>query len=162
MTSIRFLLIACIVLSLSGCRRDDARPADLPQLYSCILTITQEGKPVDEASVTLTSKNPGVKYAVCSGTTDATGKVVVRTYGYDGVPSGHYAVTVSKFNVEGQHEKINEYGETYMGGGKVYSYVEQTYGDLNTSSLEMLVGTKRCEATFDVGKAVRVYVSEAL
>jgi hypothetical protein len=85
-----FVLIAAV----SGCG-GESRPADLPSLYPCSITITLDGKPLDNAAVNLNSVEQSKWFAF--GITDQNGVVTMNTQTkYPGVASGEYTVTVTK------------------------------------------------------------------
>jgi len=62
-------------------------------------TVTHDGKPVDQAKVTLysTVEAKGEKGGVYSAQTDSSGKYLIATVGKEqGIPPGMYKVTVTK------------------------------------------------------------------
>jgi hypothetical protein len=72
------LTLFCTLFSVSGCK-DSSRPEDLPKLFPCVITITQEGKPLEEASVELVATDQNnAKYKSLS-ITDAEGRAVMST-----------------------------------------------------------------------------------
>ena len=154
-TFITLLSIVSITF-LSGCDSGPPRPADLPTLHRVTLTITQEGTPLAEADVVLTSTMPQT-YSLASGTTDANGVVLLRTYGFDGVPAGRYTITVSKVAIEGGTEQ-QDGPATIIIGGQIYQYVAADYLDVGTSPLSIEVAG-RMEQAFDIGAAVRQFMA---
>ena len=152
-----FILIVALLL-LAGCGGDPSRPADLPKLYPVSITITQEGNPVEGATVTLVSKTP-TKYGTSAGSTDSSGIAGFRTYGFDGVPEGEYAVMVDKMVEEGAREITTSTGDTHMTRGKTYRYVEPKYLREAQTPLGISVTTQGAKETFDVGAPVRIFVS---
>lgn len=146
------LLIACVLASVSslGCK-DKSRPADLPEDMSpCFVTITQEGKPLEGASVNFEYTTP-VKYTT-SGVTDANGVAQMSTYGYGGAQIGTAKVVVTKMVTEGLVEATDDDEEGSMGSD--FYVVDAKYGSVDTTDLEITVDSKECKATFDVGPAV--------
>lgn len=143
--------IACALLAVSslGCK-DNSRPADLPEdMTPCKITITQEGQPVEGVTVDL-EYSTDVKYTT-SGTTDASGVAVMMTYGYAGAQQGVAKVRVDKLVTEGASE--GDYGEAGTMGEDFY-VVEEQYRSFDTTPLEITVGKKNVEETFEVGPAV--------
>lgn len=88
-------LILFLVASASACSRK--LPADLPKLYSCRVTISAGGSPVEDAMVTFIAEDS--KWSAI-GTTDSAGAASLQTNGrYPGVAAGQYKVTVQKYHV---------------------------------------------------------------
>ena len=94
------LLYAPIILGCSylfvfaGCSAQKT-PDGMPALYPCTILLTMDGRPLDEASVTLHPMEQSGYSA--GGTTNASGAVEIMTGGqYRGVPVGQYKVTVTK------------------------------------------------------------------
>lgn len=101
----------------------------------------QGGVPLAEAAVELAAVGEGVKYR-SSSFTDASGRAVMSTYGFPGVPAGKYKVIVKKTLVDGTVE---------------YRTVEAEYSDAETTPYEIEVtGKGKSAATFDVGKAIKI------
>ena len=153
-----FSFIAALSLQM-GCGKDINRPDDLPKLYPVSVTVTQEGKPLPGATVTLNSKTP-TKYGTCSAETDASGVAVLRTYGYNGAPLGQYTVMVEKRGVEGARETKDEYGTTMMSGGKIYQYVDAKYTNEGSTPFSIDVTEKGAKEAFEVGAPVRLYLGD--
>jgi len=158
MRTIITLLFIVSVAFQAGCGpQGPPRPSDLPTLHLVSITITQEGTPLAGASVILTSKTPQT-YSTASGTTDAAGVVVPRTYGFEGIPVGQYTVSVSKTAIEGATEQMD--GSTPIQvGGKIYQYVGKEYLETRTSPLSIDVSAAM-ETTLDVGASVREFIAD--
>ena len=158
MRTIVFLSLSVVLVLLSGCK-DKSRPSDFPDVFSVSITITQEDKPLEGATVTLIAKTPS-QYGTASGTTDASGVAKLRTYGHDGVPAGDYAVLVTKQGVENAKESKTLEGLPIMVGGENYQYVDGKFSKESTTTHSISVTNKGAKETFDVGAAVRVFVSK--
>jgi 5-hydroxyisourate hydrolase-like protein (transthyretin family) len=150
-------VLSAMLLMILGCK-DKPQPEDLPKLYPCIVTITQDGKPLEDAAVELIAEDQSnAKYQPVTKT-DTEGKAVMSTYGYKGAPAGKYKVVISK--------KIDDdfvYGTSSTGDKEVQKYntyrtVEPKYSDSKTTphEIEVTGKEKTVEATFDVGKAIKV------
>ena len=143
-------------LSIAGCGPE--LPEGMPKLYPCTLTITQDGKPLEGASVILFSMDPNISKWASNGVTDSSGNVVMKTQGkYDGAAAGDYKVLVTKIIVE---EGVVLQAETETTPeksipGKTFSYVEQQYGDPLKCPLTLTVSTGKTTETLDVGKYVK-------
>lgn len=158
MRSLIFVVTNFLVFFLfSGCSKSD-RPADLPQLYPCTVTIMQDGNPLAGASVGLVAITE-VKYR-SSSITDEKGCASMITYGFPGVPESKYKVTVRK---EIMGDMV--YGDNPSTGEKnalirynTYRTVEPKYSSVDQSPHEIeITNSKRgTEQTFDIGKAVKI------
>jgi len=140
------ILPFCVLLSV-GCNDGGrAKPKDLPPLYATTLTFTQEGVPLDDASIVLHSDG---RWAV-AGRTNEKGEVILTTNGYyDGVPAGTYKISVTKIIFE-QNSKGLIIKQTDV--------IPNQFKNENTTPLEIEIGTKDNNKTFDLGKAIKVNV----
>jgi hypothetical protein len=149
-------LITFIAL-LSSCQKSN-KPSDLPKLYHCSLTFTQERKPLVGAIVDLVAEDANnAKYTPVQRT-DEKGIAVMTTYGYDGVPAGKYKVVVTK-DVEEEVSRVDkDTGETIITDGKKYRTVEVIYSDAATTPHKVEVSNKGVVSVsaFDVGKIVKL------
>ena len=136
MRTMLLLTISVFLLLLSGCGgdADTGRPVDMPKICSVKITITQDGKPLEGAKVTLIAKEQ-TKYGTAGGTTNAAGVVAPKTYGFVGVPVGDYAVTIEKIDDESG-----------------VRYVDAQYASETTTPHSITVTEKGATATFEVGK----------
>ena len=146
-----------IAISITGCGNDTSRPADLPPLFPCEITITQEGTPLAGATVALEAFGGTGSVYHPAGITDESGKAVMSTYGFNGVPAGTYKVTVRKTVVEDGAEIIDSYGDPARAPGAEYRAVEQQYSNAATTPHEIEITGERgiARATFDVGRPIR-------
>ena len=161
MRTISILSLFLVLLLHAGCSKDDGRPADMPKLYPVSISIIQDGKPLDGATVTLVAKTPAVaQYGRSAGTTVA-GTVSLRTYGYNGVPAGEHAVLVEKRVTEGGQEIIEDERVVGTRGGRIYQLVDTKFTTEASTPLSITVQEKgKTSETFDVGAAVRVFLFE--
>ncbi|MDR2642349.1 MAG: carboxypeptidase-like regulatory domain-containing protein [Planctomycetaceae bacterium] len=156
--SVRIGAFICFgLLILSGC--SSAKPSDLPKLVKVTLTITQDGKPLSNAVVSLARADQGGVYSA-SGITNENGVCSLYTHGqYKGAPLGKYKVRVSRIELIpkplGRKPKDNAEYEAYKKNPpKTYQLVEEIYTDAKTTPLEIEI-TGSMQKTFDVGKAVK-------
>ena len=145
--------LACLSLFLLVCGCfGPLKPDGLPDRVPFEITLTQDGKPLAEASVQLVS--PDVPWAI-TGNTDATGKTKVVTHGqFGGVPPGSYKVVVLKQEME--TTLSNDKKTQTM---KIYSLVDPKWSDRKTTTLELTVERGKNSVALDVGSPVRVLVS---
>jgi hypothetical protein len=157
MRTFLFLVLSTPLLFQAGCGGGDSgRPADLPKLYPVSITITQGDQPLEGATVTLVSTPPAV-YGT-SGTTNASGTAVLRTYSYDGAPAGDYAVLVKKVGAENQRDVTITEGVPVMAGGQSYNYVDARFSTKDGTTLNITVTEKGAKESFDVGAPVRIFL----
>jgi hypothetical protein len=152
----QFIIISLLCFVAAGCGRSDV-PGDLPKLYPCAITVTQNGAALPGAGVQLVSQDESAKYRIATGTTDDSGLAEIRTYGFAGVPLGTYKVIVTKTITEDVKEYVDEVGSKQLTQGTDYSTVEIQYTDEKSTPLTIEITDKdKATATFDVGKAVKV------
>lgn len=154
----RKVIIALLLAAgtMTGCS-NDSRPKDLPPLYPCVITVTQNAAPLDGAVVNLVAvEKTNAKYQA-SSVTDENGKAVIATYGFDGIPAGRYKVCVWKTVVEGVKEYTNSDGELVESLGTDYRTVEPKYSSAQSTPYEIEITAKSTSPEpFDVGKAVKI------
>lgn len=95
------LVFAVFCVCLFGCSGEE-RPEGMPQLFSCSMTIQQDGQPLADASITLVPLDDSNRWG-SGGTTDANGVLRPMTYGkFPGVPEGKYKILVQKTITENE------------------------------------------------------------
>ncbi|MDR0337760.1 MAG: carboxypeptidase-like regulatory domain-containing protein [Planctomycetaceae bacterium] len=153
-----FVIAALIVV---GCSTSD-KPTDLPSLYPCTVTITQNNSPLAEAMVEFVPvDSSNAKYRAAS-ITDENGKVSMKTYGFPGVPIGKYKVVVSK-NI--QDDLVYAYNpsteQKEIVSFKKYQMVDPQYSSAETTPHEIEITDKKRKEqyVFDVGKTVKILIS---
>ncbi|MGL6196983.1 MAG: carboxypeptidase regulatory-like domain-containing protein [Thermoguttaceae bacterium] len=151
------LLVFCSVLI--GC--GDPKPPGFPKLFPVTIHVVQEGKPLENATVTLINLDDTMKWAV-GGVTNSDGNAVLSTHGkFKGAPLGKFKVLVFKQVSEGEEEyndamNRNDYMEAQKIDVNVYAYVEDIYNLPTTTPIEIEVvkGSKLIEV--DAGPAVEI------
>jgi hypothetical protein len=132
----------CVLLNV-GCSNQRDKPKDLPALFPCTLTFTQDGAPLDGANISLHSKS---KWSV-GGVTDENGNVKLVTNGfYDGVPADTYKIVVRKVvEVESNGEVVSR-----------TDVINAKFKKEGTTSLEITISQGNNDQTFDLGKVVNI------
>jgi hypothetical protein len=154
------------ILFLTGCQQKISAPADLPRLSPCVITVTQDGTPLEDATVTLVSIGGSKKWGP-GAKTNASGVAEIYTNGfYKGAPAGKYKVIVGKTEVEpskappapgpedpGYDDWLKKYGNEVR---PVYSLVEKKFTVADTTPLEVEIQEgKTLSTAADIGKKVR-------
>lgn len=99
-----FLLIS--ILLPIGCHWGPKRPADLPELTPCIISVTFGGEVMEGVGVMLIPENKQVNKWAAGGKTDIKGKAVMITSSvFNGVVPGNYIVSFKK---SGEPVDMNE------------------------------------------------------
>jgi hypothetical protein len=151
----QFIIISLLCFAAAGCQRSDA-PGDLPKLFPCAVTITQDGKPLEGAVVEFVSSEDAAKYHAV-GLTDAAGVAEMKTYGKDGAPEGKYKVVVRKHIHDDLVYGTNSAGEKEVSGYTTYRTIDDQFADAKTTphEIEITGKGKKVKQTFDVGKAIK-------
>jgi len=157
---VALLLVVCV---LSGCQ--EKRPAGMPVLYPCEVTITQGGAPLGDADVNLMPE-VGSSQWVISGHTDANGVTKIMTHGkYSGAPAGPFKVLVSKTlpvpskypepGPNGTSEEWTQWSDlTRSEYRPPVRYVKPEYADVSQTPHSITISKGKNSATFDVGEAI--------
>ncbi|MDR0609361.1 MAG: carboxypeptidase-like regulatory domain-containing protein [Planctomycetaceae bacterium] len=160
MKKLIYITLFIFVSSIAGCG-DKSRPSDLPPLYPCTVTITQDGKAIEEAMVMFEPVDSAdVKYSAAA-VTGADGNALMKTYGFEGVPVGKYKVVVTKIISEAAEYKLNEStGKEEAINSKRYRLIEPQFTSAKTTphEIEITGKEKNITKTFDVGKAVKEFI----
>jgi hypothetical protein len=160
-------IVFCGLLIIAGC--SSSRPSDLPKLADVTITITQEGKPLSGAMVTLVdvAQSAATTYSA-GGVTDGNGVCQLYTHGqYKGSPHGKFKVRVSRTetiprrtrkpkSAEENEEMMKSFQENPP---KTYQFVEKIYTDAKTTPLEIEINGSTTK-NFDVGKAVKEQIDK--
>ncbi len=159
-------LFASIGFFSLGC--SEPLPAGMPKLQKVKITLTQEGKPCDDAKIGLNPIGGNAQWS-SGGTTNSQGVLEPVTHGkYKGMPVGKYKVTVDKSVGEGEppppspidaesQKKFNEYkasGKTYH----LYQVIPDKYRLRDSSPLEIDVTEGGGEFTLDIPESVKAEV----
>jgi len=155
--------ILAIVLGCGGPKR----PADLPKLYPCKITVIQDGKPLQEAMVFVRPQDGNLRFVI-GGKTDALGVAQVKVDGqWEGVPEGEFLVSISKIvtppdlAIPTETTPLHERRRMQDQAAKdVKETVDTKYSDLVKTQLRLKVGKKAVTEQYDVGAAVAISMEE--
>ena len=158
-TTITFILS---IVFLTGCGGGGRKmPAGMPKLYPVSISVTQEGKPLADASVSLRYADPSAGTWAVGGKTDATGIVKLRTDGFPGAPVGKFKVVLIKQDNEGMEEyaAAGAQGDTVAASKvkvKIWSCVKEEYNDPKKTPLEVEITASTQTLEVDAGPAVKI------
>jgi len=140
---------------LSGCRGQKL-PEGMPKLTPVVLSVTQDGAPLEGAVVSLLPLDSANSRWYASGVTAKDGKATIKTLAqYNGAVSGKHKVTVTKSVYEPRPDWWETGTEAQRRAYKSPPPVElvhKKFADKNTSPLDLEVGSSPVNQTFDVEK----------
>ena len=150
-----FLVLLGLTLFF-GCSHGGV-PKDFPPLHPCVITVIQDGAPLEGASVSLKPLQSSAMSA--SGITDAEGIAVMKVQAaYDGVPEGNYKVLIVKQtrernpavkDADSREEVSAEFRDReYI----VTDFVHPKFGNAAQTPLEIQIQSGKNEHTFEVTK----------
>ena len=158
-------ILAFSVVAFVACKPQ--KPADVPALYPCTVTVVTAGKPIEGAEVFLKAEGSGDALSI-NGTTDASGvakiSTVRGTYIVDGAPAGDFKVVIRQIRAvkhwktpEEQAsmsiEEMTEYGnEMQKKVDALPILVPKAYGSAETTPLKATVAKGGSTFSFDVDK----------
>jgi hypothetical protein len=153
-------VLAAALVGVTGCD-GERRPDGFPPLYPVTLYVTQEGKPLEGAAISLVTPDGSVPWVV-GGVTDAEGKVKMKTHGkFDGAPAGNFNVLISKTVYEGYAEYMAALNRGDLGAARrmtvnVFQCVEDAYTSLKDTPLHVEVTKSTKVFEVDAGQAVKI------
>jgi hypothetical protein len=138
---VSMMLLVCF--SISGCQ--EKLPKGMPPLYPCTITLIQDGKPLEHASVFFHASEEN--FWSLAGTSNIQGVIEMTTNGpYKGVPAGVYKITVEK--VTSEDVDANRYC--------VVSLVDPQFGTQKTTPVQIEIKPSKKKGvndqTIDLGK----------
>jgi hypothetical protein len=146
----KLVTILLLCFAVTGC--GEHKPDGLPELVPCKIIVTQDGKPLADAAVTLVNDDTSLSRWLVGGRTNSSGVCNVRTHGkYNGAPIGSFKILVTKEESEIIKEKTADSEEER----KLFDLVDTKYKTVLTTDLTFEVPKSGASQTFDVGKAVR-------
>lgn len=147
-----------------GCA-EPPKPNGMPELYPCVVKLTQEGEPLADASILCLSDDPKLIRWAVTGRADANGVAKIFTMGkFEGAPVGEFAVVVSK-NADATADADGSDGSSgsddlgasgTTASEPVVSLVSLELTEKATTPLRMTVEAKSNEFEFDCGAKVEI------
>ncbi|MDR0335959.1 MAG: hypothetical protein LBI18_02605 [Planctomycetaceae bacterium] len=154
-------IFVLVLLISNGCSQSIHE--ELPPLYPCSITVTQEGKPFDGVNVSLIRQDGDTTWVVC-GITNSSGVAKIQTQmRYSGAPEGKYKVRISKIVTEGQPKLVSSGdAEQPLSIGDIPSYfvIDPKYDNVKTTPFEIFVTNGKNKQSFDVGQSIKQPVSD--
>lgn len=143
-----------------GCAQPQ-KPDGMPELYPCVVKLTQEGEPLADASILCLSDDPKLIRWAVTGRADANGVAKIFTMGkFEGAPVGDFAVVVSKnaesANADGADGSDDLGASGTTASEPVVSLVALELTEKATTPLRMTVEAKSNEFEFDCGAKVEI------
>jgi len=161
-----FIVTVLAVCVFAGCG-GPPRPAGLPPLFPCDITIIQEGQPLEGALVRLIPES-GVSEWAISGKTNANGVAIISTALFRGAPEGTFKVLVSKTDVTpSQHTEPEDINSPEWEGWNALvvterrhtvMFVKPEYDQVRTTPHSITITKGRNQQTFDVGEPVAIRI----
>ena len=139
----------------------------MPDPYPTVIVITQDGKPLEGASIALIPMDSSNTWNA-GGSTDASGKAVLQALSrYDGVVPGKYYVIVTKRESDkrditppdpetdprGYAKFLEESATTQVPS---YDLIDPKFSKISPNAETIDVVAGKNEKTIDVGEAVRI------
>ena len=146
-----FVLPFIIFTAFLGCGKPaKEKPADMPELIPCEITVKLDGSPLSGATLRFLSTSSGSSKETwsVSGTTNASGVAKMQTYGeFIGVPEGEYIVLISK-------SQTDDIPRDAMSGGnrsQPQILVDPSFANPTKTNLRLVVSGKGpVKETFEV------------
>ena len=169
-----FFSYTALLLSVSfimGCGGQPL-PEGMPRLYPASIEVTQEGTPLEGATVTLVSEDSELGRWSPTGITNASGVAVLQTNGlYRGAPLGTFKVVITKRVTEphphpelagaergtpeeARYDQLNRARQTF-------NYVESQYSSIEDTPLTIEIVAGQRTYSIDAGKKVQETVVRA-
>ena len=172
---IPFLLLALFCPSGCGGKK---KPADLPHLFPVILTVIQDDKPLEGATVNLVADGVDVRFTT-GAITGKDGVATIKTDAYwPGAPAGKYRVIISKIvapppdtsdsppPTDSSEASLKYYEEQQAKAAErnaqTKSLVNSKFLKFGTTPLSVVVTEAGLTETLDVGAAVDELMDKVL
>lgn len=142
----------------------------MPKLYPTTITVTQNGQPLENASVSLIPEDETGKWAA-GGDTDSSGRASLKTQGmYKGVAEGKYKVCVTKYEEDPSRliapdpndkaARVQYARDLQKEKRNTYHLIDPRYGNYETTDIVAEVVRGGNSLSCDVGKSVRISVKK--
>lgn len=151
----QFLIILTVFLE-TGCSSGPDPPEGMPTLHPVKITLLQDGKPVESASVRLVPNGkPSSWYS--GGSSDAQGMVAIKTHGqFLGAPAGNYKVTITKIETPTASNSSLENLNQATHQDSSFDLVDPKFGSPAKTPLLIEVAEGSNEKEFELGPPARI------
>ncbi|MDR1142188.1 MAG: hypothetical protein LBL62_10880 [Planctomycetaceae bacterium] len=162
LTSVLFSLCLLNLFLISGCNREPQKPPELPDLIADVqISVIQDGKPLEGASVTLIPLDAALTRWPIKGKTNTNGIAKLTTYGkFSGSPAGKFKVVVVKREYLPNKQQTTPEGSVFQGEWKedldYIDYVDPSLGLAEKTTIEIEISRDSSKHTVDIGKSVRL------
>ena len=157
-----FVVGAIITVCMIGC--GPQLPDGMPKLHPLTLTVTLEGQPFPDATVSLFPIDETMRSWSSGGVTAADGVLPVFTHGkYAGVPAGKYKVTVDCVTSDPPRPKVATFAEIEAHNRKYpdFRIVPLQFTDRETTPLEIEIVKGKNRLTVDIPERVKLRMNNA-
>ncbi|MDR2170179.1 MAG: Ig-like domain-containing protein [Planctomycetaceae bacterium] len=158
-----FANLFALFFIVSGCSK---KPSDFPQVYSCTITVVNNGKPIEGATVTFNYESTGA--VTVTAITDAQGIAKMQSlqlsYATNGAPAGKAKILLQKYPViadtrtpEEKKGKTVEEREAFKQSliDKINATpreIPDLFANLETTPLTIEIENKTTNLTIDIAK----------
>ena len=159
------VLLSCFCLYLSGCAGEQL-PDGMPKPYPTTITIIQDDKPLEGATIALIPMDASNSWNA-GGITNTSGNAALKTLTrYDGVVPGKYYVIIKKLLVDenkntpnketdpaGYAKWLEESARDTFAG---YDLIDPKFSKISPDAETIEVVEGKNEKSTDIGKAVKI------
>lgn len=146
---VSFIAVVLIIAAALSIKESltNPRPVGMPRNYPCVINVTQEGTPLEGATVTLHPVDQELaKWGLIRGTTDAKGDAKIKieaSSNFDDAFKGDYKVTITKT------ERPGDPNIAFV------NFVDPEFGQVHTTPASLTV-SRATKGKIDLGPAVRI------
>jgi len=161
------ILLVCFCFCSGGCGKKQNLPDDMPKPFPTVITVIQDEKPLEGASIALIPADASNSWHA-GAMTDTTGNASLKTLNqYEGVVPGKYRIIITKRESDksrftsppDQATDPQGYAKFMQDSAREkldnYDLIDPKFGKISADTEMIDVVEGKNEKTIDVGKAVR-------